>query len=307
MRRLELDDLNLFVKAVAAGNLSAAGRELGLSPAVASKRIAGLETRVGARLLHRTTRAVTPTEEGTAFHAHALRVLEEMEEAMAAVRADGAPRGHLRVTVPASFGLMHISPLVPEFLRDHPEVTMELHMADSLVDIVDEGFDCAIRIGALKDSTLVARRLAPNRRIVCASPDYLARMGTPTRIQQLVEHNCLVHNDQNLWEFDTPQGRKGVRVSGSLKTNHAGVLRDAVVKGLGIARKSTWDIGEQLAKGDLVPLFPDCCIATDVAVWAVYPSARFVAPKVRAFIGFLAERFGPEPYWDQGLPERFRV
>lgn len=303
---MDLDDLNLFVKAVAAGNLSAAGRELGLSPAVASKRIAGLETRLGARLLHRTTRAVTPTEEGMAFHAHAQRVLNEMEEALAAVRSDGAPRGHLRVTVPASFGLMHISPLVPEFLQNHPDVTMELHMADSLVDIVDEGFDCAIRVGALKDSTLVARKLAPNRRIVCAAPEYLERMGTPTRIEDLVHHNCLVHNDQHVWDFDTPQGRKSVRVTGSLKTNHAGVLRDAVIKGLGIARKSTWDIGEQLREGSLVPLFPGCCIATDIAVWAVYPSARFVAPKVRAFITFVAERFGPEPYWDEGLPERFK-
>lgn len=303
---MDLQDLALFVKAVAAGNLSAAGRELGISPAVASKRIAALEQAVGARLLHRTTRAVTPTEEGSAFHAHALRVLEEMEEAMAAVRADGAPRGHLRVTVPASFGYMHISPAVPDFLRRYPDLTMDLHMADTLVDIVDEGFDCAIRIAALKDSTLIARKLAPNRRIVVASRDYLERHGTPERIEDLARHDCLVINDQNLWEFDTPQGRRSVRVSGSLKTNHAGVLRDAVVAGLGIARKSTWDIGDHLARGDLVPLFPRCDPATDVAVYAVYPSARFVAPKVRAFIGFLAERFGPEPYWDEGLPERFK-
>lgn len=304
---MEIEDLSLFVRAVAAGNLSAAGRELGLSPAVASRRIAALETRVGARLLHRTTRAVTPTEEGTAFHAHAQRIIAEMEEAMAAVRADGAPRGHLRVTVPASFGLMHISPAVPAFLHRHPEVTMELHMADSLVDIVEEGFDCAIRIAALKDSTLVARRLAPNRRVVCAARDYLARNGMPERPEDLAHHNCLVHHDQNLWAFETPQGRRSVRVSGSLKTNHAGVLRDAVVEGLGIARKSTWDIGDHLARGDLVPLFPHCCVSTDVDVWAVYPSARFVAPKVRAFIAFLAERFGPEPYWDAGLPERFKA
>lgn len=303
---MEIEDLSLFVRAVAAGNLSAAGREMGLSPAVASKRIAALEARIGARLLHRTTRAVTPTEEGTAFHAHAQRILEEMEQAMAAVRSDGAPRGHLRVTVPASFGLMHISPVIPDFLRRHPDLTMELHMADSLVDIVDEGFDCAIRIGALKDSTLVARRLAPNRRIVCASREYLDRMGTPQRVEDLTGHNCLVHNDQNLWVFETPQGRRSVRVSGSLKTNHAGVLRDAVINGLGIARKSTWDIGDHLARGDLVPLLPECGVSTDVAVWAVYPSARFLAPKVRAFIAFLADRFGPEPYWDEGLPDRYK-
>lgn len=304
---MDLDDLALFVRAVAAGNLSAAGRELGLSPAVASKRIAALENRIGARLLHRTTRAVTTTEEGLAFHAHAQRILAEMEEALAAVRPDGEPRGHLRLTVPASFGRMHISPLVPEFLLAHPGLTMDLHMSDSLVDIVEDGFDLAIRVTAPKDSTLVARRLAPNRRIVCAAPSYLARRGTPRTPDDLARHDCLVNNDLHVWDFEGPDGsRRSVRVSGPLKTNHAEVLRDAVVGGLGIARKSTWDLADHLAKGDLVPLLPEWSIASDVAVWAVYPTARFVPPKVRAFVAFLHDRWGREPYWDTALPDRFK-
>lgn len=303
---MDLEDLALFVKAVAAGNLSAAGRELGLSPAVASKRIAALENRVGARLLHRTTRAVTATEEGMAFHAHAQRIVAEMEEALAAVRPEGTPHGHLRVTVPASFGRMHISPLVPGFMLENPGVTMDLHMSDSLVDIVDEGFDLAIRISAPKDSTLVARRLAPNRRIVVAAPSYLARRGTPKMPEDLAHHDCLVNNDLFVWDFQGPQGRRSVRVSGPLKTNHGEVLRDACVGGLGIARKSSWDLGEHLARGELVPLLPEWSIASDVAVWAVYPTARFVPPKVRAFVAFLAERWGREPYWDKALPEPFK-
>lgn len=303
---MDLEDLALFVKAVAAGNLSAAGRELGLSPAVASKRIAALENRIGARLLHRTTRAVTATEEGLAFHIHAQRILLEMEEALAAVHPKGEPRGHLRVTVPASFGRMHISPLVPAFLLAHPGLTMDLHMSDSLVDIVEEGFDLAVRVTAPKDSTLVARRLAPNRRIICAAPSYLARRGVPQTPDDLAHHDCLVNNDLHVWDFQGPQGRKRVRVSGPLKTNHAEVLRDAAVGGLGIARKSTWDLADHLERGELVPLLPDWPIASEVAVWAVYPTARFVPPKVRAFVAHLQQRWGREPYWDKALPERFK-
>lgn len=295
-------DLEIFVRVVATQNLSAAGRDLGLSPAVVSKRLAGLEDRLGARLLQRTTRRVTVTEEGAGFHERAVRILADLEEAEASVSNRRlAPRGTLRVTTPAAFGRQHLSPAISDYVARYPEVRLDLNLTDSFIDIIDQGFDLAVRIDEPKDSTLVARRLAPNRRVICAAPAYLDRHGTPLVLEDLADHNCLTLDHQPVWTFEDAGVERRIRVSGNLRTNNGEVLRDAAVAGLGIALKSTWDVGAYLQSGALVPLLTGYGVSTRLALYAVYPSARLLSPKVRTFVDFLAARFGPEPYWDRGL------
>ncbi|CAL8473891.1 LysR substrate-binding domain-containing protein [Caballeronia sp. S22] len=297
--RLDLLDVGLFMRAAALANLSAAAREFGLSPAVASARIAGLERMLGARLLHRTTRRVSITQEGEIFAAHARELLDAAEAARASVgQAREHPHGRLRVTMPSSLGRQHISPLIPAFLRAYPGVSVDLRMTDQIVDLIDEGIDLAIRIGALKDSTLVAKKLASNRRVLCASPAYLAAHGTPRHPADLAAHECVILADQRDWSFVTPTGVIDVRVSGRLVTDNGEVIRDALAAGVGIGLKSTWSVAPLIASGELVTLLDDYPLAQTVAIWAVYPSRAFVPPKTLAFIDFLAAQFGEPPYWD---------
>lgn len=297
--RLDLLDISLFVRAAALANLSAAAREFGLSPAVASARIAALERMLGARLLHRTTRRVSLTQEGEIFADHARGLLDAADAARASVgQAREHPHGRLRVTMPSSLGRQHISPLMPAFLRQYPGVNVDLRMTDQIVDLVDEGIDLAIRIGALKDSTLVAKKLASNRRVLCASPGYLARHGTPRHPADLARHECVILADQRDWSFVTPTGVIDVRVSGRLVTDNGEVIRDALAAGIGIGLKSTWSVAPLIASGELVTLLDDYPPAQTVAIWAVYPSRAFVPPKTLAFIDFLAGQFGEPPYWD---------
>ncbi|WP_321798541.1 LysR family transcriptional regulator [Caballeronia sp. J97] len=297
--RLDLLDVGLFVRAAALANLSAAAREFGLSPAVASARIAGLERMLGARLLHRTTRRVSVTQEGEIFATHARELLDAADAARASVgRARERPHGRLRVTMPSSLGRQHISPLIPAFLRQYPGVSIDLRMTDQIVDLVDEGIDLAVRIGALKDSTLIAKKLASNRRVLCASPGYLAAHGTPRHPADLVDHECAILADQRDWSFVTPTGAIDVRVSGRLVTDNGEVIRDALAAGIGIGLKSTWSVAPLLASGELVTVLDDYPLAQTVAIWAVYPSRAFVPPKTLAFIEFLSAQFGEPPYWD---------
>ena len=296
-----ITDMALFARVVTAGGLSAAARELGLSPAVVSKRLARLEDRLGARLLHRTTRHISLTDEGTGFFERAQRILAEVEEAEAAVsHADVEQRGTLRVTVPASFGRLHVAPALPEFLARYPRLRLVVTFTDGVVDIVEGGYDLAVRVAELKDSSLIARRLAPNRRVICAAPAYLERHGAPATPDDLARHNCLIHTAIGPWTLLGPDGgHHTVRVAGNLETNDAEVLRDAAAAGLGIALTSTWHAGPHIRSGALVPVLTGYTIAAGVAIYAVYPSTRHLSAKVRALVDFLAARFGPEPYWDR--------
>lgn len=297
---LSLSDFQLVVRTAALGSISAAGRDLGLAPASASQRLAAIEEEVGARLFHRTTRKVSPSEDGRVFLAYAQRILAGAEEAREAMGGGGPPSGPLSVTAPASFGRQYVSPLAPGFLLDHPGIRLRLLLTDAVVDLVDEAVDVAIRVGALPDSALVARRLVPNRRIVCASPGYLARHGAPSRPQELARHACLVFGGQRVWRFDSGGEEVAVRVSGPLESNHGEVVKDAALAGLGIAVKSTWDVAGLVRDGRLVPVLRDHPLAGDSAIWAVYPNARLVPGRARLFVDFLAERFGrPVPHWDR--------
>jgi DNA-binding transcriptional LysR family regulator len=297
-----LQEITIFARVVNTGSLSAAARDLGLSPALVSRRLSGLEARLGVRLINRTTRSLHMTDEGAAYYETCTRVLAEIEEADAAVSAGRAdPRGILRVALPASFGNQHVAPLVPRFAARYPDVQISLSLSDRTVNVVEEGFDLAVRIAELEESSLAARRLAPNRRVVCASPDYLRRHGAPQTPEDLARHNCLLTTDYtDSWEYLAPDGAKGAaRVAGRFACDNWAVLREWALAGLGVALKSTWDVRRHLEDGSLVALLPGYSFHSEVAIWAVYPHRRHLPVKTRVFIEFLAESFGPEPYWDR--------
>lgn len=297
-----LAEMLVFSKVVGSGSLSAAARELGISPAMVSRRVAALEARLGVRLINRTTRTLRLTDEGAGYYDTCSRLLAEIEEADAAVSAGRVePQGTLKVALPASFGNRHIAPLIPAFASRYPKVQLALSLSDRNVNLIEEGFDLAIRIAHLEDSSLAARKLAPNRRVVCASPGYLRRYGTPSTPQDLAGHNCLTTTDfVSTWEYKGPEGGLGsVRVTGRYICDNWEVLREWALAGLGIALKSTWDVRRHLEEGSLVALCPAYSFDTDVAIYAVYPHRRFLPAKTRAFIEFLVDSFGPEPYWDK--------
>jgi DNA-binding transcriptional LysR family regulator len=296
-----LGDLDIFARVVTARSMSAAGRELDLSPAVISKRIRRLEERLGVRLLQRTTRQLALTEAGQGFYERVISILASVQEAESWVASGAATaRGVLKVSAPTSFGRLHIAPHLRAFLDRHPLVTVEIVLSDAFVDIVGEGFDVAVRIADLADSSLVARRLAPNHRVLCATPDYVRRHGAPATVDDLARHTLIAHNADQ-WRLEGPTGPAMVRVRGPLRTNSSEVVREALLGGVGVALRSTWDVGPELKDGRLVRLLPGYSGGRHVAIHAVYPSRRHMEQKVRGFVGFLAELYGPTPYWDEGL------
>ncbi len=295
-------DLDIFVRVVTAGSMSAAGREIGFSPAVVSKRLRRLEDYLGTRLLQRTTRQIALTEVGQGYYERAVAILAAMEEAEAFVsRRSSLVRGTLRVSAPTSFGRMHIAPHLGPFLGDNRDLTIDLILTDEFVDIVGEGYDLAIRVGELADSSLVARRLAPVHRVLCAAPAYLERRGTPETITDLDHHDRLAAAHQDPWRLEGPDGPVLVHAAAPIRTNSSEVVREAVIAGLGIALRSTWDVGPELSSGRLRIVLPDYRGSRLVGVHAVYPSRRFVPAKVRAFIDYLSGLYTPSPYWDDGI------
>lgn len=297
-----VSDRNVFIATVDEGSLTKAAQRLGLSLAVCSKRLATLEKRLGVRLLNRTTRQQHLTDEGSLYYQHCLRIQEDIdavESSLAGMRE--SVQGTLRVTTSASFGRKHISPVVPEFLERYPDIKLQLMMSDNVIDLVDDGIDVAIRIGALPDSTLIAAKLAPNRRVLCATPRYLNDAGWPIEPDDLSGHKCLILSSRgvsnDVWTFATDGGLKRVAVSGPVTSNSGEVVRDAVLGGLGIAVKSIWDVTEHLRSGELVTVLDDYQLAR-VDVYALYHNRQFISPKVRAWIDFFKVKFGPTPYWE---------
>jgi DNA-binding transcriptional LysR family regulator len=305
-----LNEMAVFARVVAAGSLSGAARELSLSPAMVSRRLAALESRLGVRLVNRTTRSLHLTDEGASYYESCARVLAEIEQADAAVSAGRQePQGTLRVALAASFGNQYVAPLIPQFALRYPAVQLALSLSDRTVNLIEEGFDLGIRIGQLADSSLAARKLAPNRRVVCASPEYLRRHGNPRQPYELAQHNCLIAGDfAATWDYKDPDGKAGaVRVAGRYACDNWEVLREWALAGLGVALKSTWDVRRHLEDGSLVSLLPGYSFDTDVAIYAVYPHRRHLPAKTRAFIEFLADSFGPEPYWDKPRAVKPRI
>ncbi|MCV0426292.1 MAG: LysR family transcriptional regulator [Roseibium sp.] len=304
-----LTDMEIFARVVSAGSMSAAGREMNLSPAVVSKRIRRLEEKLGTRLLQRTTRQIAMTEAGQGFYERVIAILASVEEAESFVsRGSAKARGNLRVAVPTSFGRMHIAPHLGRFLSENPDLSINLDLSDDFVDIVGDGYDLAVRIAELSDSSLVARRLAPVHRILCASPAYLEKRGIPESIEDLTHnHVTIAATNQDPWRLAGPNGIETVRTHAPVKTNSNEVVRECLLEGVGIALRSTWDIGPELRDGRLQILLPQYRASKDVGLYAVYPSRQFLPAKVRVFIDFLASLYGSSPYWDGGLEEWLRL
>ncbi len=295
-----LGDLEIFASVVATGSMSLTGRALGFSPAVISKRIKRLEDRLGTRLLQRTTRQISLTEAGQGFYDRVLAILAGLEEAEAYIAGRSSQmHGTLKISAPTSFGRLHIAPHLKSFMQAHPGLALNLVLSDEFVDIVGSGFDLAIRIAELTDSSLVARRLAPVRRVLCASPAYIATHGMPQDIEDLRRHVCLPAHNHDPWRLEGPKGSLIFRPEGRLITNSSEVVREAVIAGLGIALRSTWDVGTELREGRLVQVLPAYEGSHNVTLSAVYPSRQFLPAKVRVFIDFLAELYGPVPYWER--------
>jgi DNA-binding transcriptional LysR family regulator len=306
----DTEDFAIFVRVVELGSLSAAGRDMRLSAAVVSNRIARLEKDVGTRLLNRTTRHVSLTEEGSSYYDHCVVILNELEQAESAITSVNAePRGPIKVTAPTVFGRLHVAPHVPRFLERHPQMQVRLHLTDALVDLVQERVDLAIRIAELTDSTSIVRTLAPNRRLIVASPDYLQKHPAPKEPEDLLDHNCLLLRFPGSKQFRwTLQGREGpvtLRVSGNMDSNSGEALRDWCLAGQGLALKSLWEIIDDLNEGRLVPVLTEFPPPSH-AIYAMYPHSQHVPPRVRAFIDFLAETYGPKPAWERKLKVKLR-
>lgn len=297
---MNIEHLKLFVRIAVTSNISLAGKELGLSAATASAHINKLEDNLGVKLIYRTTRKVSLTEEGQSFLPHAEQVLDSIEGARASVGAgEKCPQGTLRVTCSASFGRMHIIPGLKNFLEQHSGLAVDLRLSDSIVDMVEGGFDIAIRNAPLNDSTLIATRLAKDKRVICAAPNYLKQHGEPKEPEQLKTHNCINIGDIDAWVFNTPNGNKRIKVDGPLRVDNGEAARDACVDGLGLTLSSRWCIYKELQAGKLVEVLTDYPLISATEIWAVYPSSRLLAPKVRAFIDYFKQYFGDSPYWEQ--------
>ncbi len=298
----------VFAQVVEAASFSGAARRLGISKSSVSKHVAQLEDRLGAQLLHRTTRRLSLTEAGRAFYERCAQIVREVEEAELEVgRSHAAPQGLLKVNAPMSFGQLRLAPVLAEFLARHPRVRVEMTLDDRVVNTIEGGFDVTIRVApALADSSLIARRLAPNRVVVCGAPDYLARRGVPRTPADLVQHECLLYtylSSRDAWHFVGPEGDEWVTVAGSFRANNGDVLREAALAGLGLVQLPSFIVGPDLARGSLeAVLVPYEDRST--AIWALYSPTRHLSAKVRAFVDFLAERFGPEPKWDAGAEPR---
>jgi DNA-binding transcriptional LysR family regulator len=298
----DLSDLEIFARVVSAGSLSAAGRELDLSPAVVSKRLRRLEDKLGTRLLQRTTRQIALTEAGQGFFERIVPILAGLDEAEAFVtRRSTMARGTLKITAPTSFGRLHIAPYLRQFMADNPDLNVNLMLTDKVVDIVGDGFDLAIRIGELADSSLVAKRLAPVTRVLVAAPTYFRDRVAPKTLDDLANHVCIPPHNGESWKLEGPDGPVLHRPQGPLSTNSSEVVREAVLGGVGIALRSTWDIGPELASGALQRVLPDYEGSRNVAIHALYPSKQFLPAKVRLFIDYLVALYSPTPPWDQRI------
>lgn len=305
--------LRAFVKVVELGSFAEAGRALRLSRSVVSKYIGELEDELGVQLVNRTTRQASPTESGQAYFERVIGVLADLDAAdQAAQHRQTTPRGLLRVNAPMSFGTLQLGPAIADFMALYPDLQIQLTLSDAQVDPVQDGLDVTLRIADLASSSLIARRIVPVDRAVCASPDYLARHGTPQHPNDLREHACLVYGylaTGNQWKLTGPDGDHWIQPRWTLCVNNAEVLRDAAIGSQGIALLPTFIAGEALRAGSLTRILTGYA-APALALYAIYPPTRHLAAKVRFFIDFLVQRFGDPPEWDvpvKAAPETRRT
>ncbi|WP_444893754.1 LysR family transcriptional regulator [Microbulbifer sp. TRSA001] len=293
----------IFVTVAETGGFSPAAKLLGISKSAVSKRVTQLELQLGVKLLHRTTRKLSLTEAGEHFYEHARIAYKSAKDAQDAVlQLQGEPRGRLRINAPMSFGRLHLAPLIPVFMKRYPEISIDMVLDDKVVDLVGEGFDIAIRGGDLPDTSLIARKLAPLKSVLCASPAYLKEFGEPTELEQLSAHNCLIFTysrDVKEWGFIKDNHLHTIEVKGNYQVNNSEALREALLQGVGIGRLPTFVAGPDIEAGKLIPLFEEYQMPAK-SIYAVFPERQFMPAKVRAFIDFAIEYFGGDtPYWDQ--------
>lgn len=296
----ELDDIRSFIAVVESGGFGRAAHHLGLAKSVVSRRVARLEADLGTRLLSRTTRGVSPTEAGIEFKARSERILAELVEAReAAARQSGGVAGRLRLSMPLTFGTRHVAPLLAELARRHPKLELDVEASDRHVDLIGERFDAAIRIGTLKDSSLVARRITPVHTAILASPDYLARRGRPASPLELADHDCLIYTGTATpdWTFRIGKRWVAIRPAGRMRSDSGETLLKWVEQGLGIAMLPTFIITDAVRAGTVEHLLWDYPMP-EAALHVVRPPGAYVPGKVRVLIDLLVERFGGTPYWD---------
>ncbi len=309
-----LKAMETFVAVVTRGSLTAAAQAEGVAPAIIGRRLDALEARLGVKLMLRTTRRITLTHEGSAYLEDCQRLLADLSNAEASVSAGGVKAsGHLRITAPAGFGRRHVAPLVPRFREQHPEVTLSLNLSDRVVDLAGEGYDCAVRVGDLPDSALVCVRLADNRRLCVATPEYLRRHGVPAHPQDLSRFDCLTLSSEASqtrgWAFRVPapdgrDGRDGAdeviyfRPGGPLDCSDGQVLHDWCLAGCGIAWRSSWEVAHEVAGGRLVPLLEDFA-APPNGIYAVFPQRKLLPLRVRLWIDFLKHHYSQPGYWSE--------
>ena len=293
-------EISTFVEVVARGSLSAAARAEGIAPAMIGRRLDALEARLGVKLLQRTTRKLVLTDEGAAFLEDCQRILGELEEAETAVSARSArASGHLLVSAPAGFGRQHVAPLLPSFLAEHRDVTVNLNLNDRIVDVIGEGVDVAVRIATLLDSNLVGVKLADNQRVLVAAPAYLKRHGTPLRPGDLTQHNCLAissEGSQRGWTFREQGKLVTMKVAGNMVCNDGEVLHDWALAGKGLAWRSMWEVGAQIEAGRLVTVLDDYA-APGNDIYAVFAQRRHLPLRIRAFVDFLRRAYAHSDYW----------
>ena len=298
----EFAAIPVFVAVVENGGFSAASRTLGVSKSAVSKRINQLENHLGVLLLHRTTRKLSLTEAGERFYEHAAEALSAASKAEDAVtELQGEPQGKLKISSSMSFGRLHVAPLIPKFMQRYPKLQIDLVMDDRNIDLVAEGIDVAIRSGDMPDSTLVARKLAPLRQVLCASPGYIDRYGMPATPSELGERNCILFSysgDANEWTLNKGDRSESVLVSGSYRVNNSEAILEALREGVGIGRLPTFVAGPDLKAGNLLRVLEAYHIP-DHIFYAVFPERQYLPAKVRAFLDFAIEYFGgDQPYWD---------
>lgn len=297
-----LEQIRVFVELINCGSATKAADKLGLANSAISRRLKELEDRLGIQLVLRTTRTMSLTDAGRQFYTRCTRILEDIQEAEDEVTENNSElSGQLSIATPWSFGVSHLSPAVSEFMHRHPNVQIDLDMNDRRVDLVSEGIDVAIRIGKLEDSSLIARRIAPVSHVVCASPDYLQRNGTPSTPEQLSEHQGLCYANlkapDQWFYFDELGNRNIVKVPVRLKSSNGDALRNAAIAGLGILCEPSFIVYRAIRRGLLVPILTDYKWY-EMEVYAVYPQTRHLSAKTRAFIDFLVNRFGDKPEWE---------
>jgi DNA-binding transcriptional LysR family regulator len=296
----DFDEIVAFTRVVELESFTKGAARLGISKSMVSRRVAGLEKRLGAKLLVRSTRGLMPTEAGRVFAERAARALGELEDAKAVVaEGEREPSGALRIAAPLSFGILHVGPALAEFGQQYPRISIEVSLSDRFVDLIQDGFDAAIRIGVLKDSSLVGRKLSPIRALVAASPGYLARHGRPATPRDLLQHRCLTSSgpgSDEQWRFRTGERWLAIKPSGRFRANNGEVLRDAAVAGLGVTALPSFILSPALESGALEPILTEFALPER----GLYVLRHAGPPplRLRLLIDFLAARFGPEPYWD---------